>query len=98
MSHIMPDPRFDAPDEFDRLMSGVPLVSPWQAMFAEAQELLAEAYPGGFEVEEIGRNAFDALPESEKEEALDVLFYTYWAATQNDLEVRASYQAGESRG
>lgn len=77
-------------DEFDRITRDVPMVSPWQAMFAEAEEMLRETRPEGFEVEDIGRVAFDSLPEHELEGALDVLFYTYWAALQSDLEARAA--------
>ena len=82
-------------NDFDRIMRGVPVISAWQAMFAEAEEMLREVRPDGFEVEDIGRIAFDSLPASEKDAALDVLFYTYWAATQSDLEARAQYGAGE---
>ena len=83
-----------APDDFDEITCGIPATSAWEAMFTEAQEVLAASRFDGFEVEEIGRMAFDSLPESEKAEALDVLFYTYWAARQDDLAARARYQAG----
>lgn len=89
-----PDPTNPfAPDEFDLLMTEVPMVSPWEAMFTEAEEMLAEAHPEGFDVLYIGREAFDSLPESEKEEALDVLFYTYWAARMQDREELARHEA-----
>ncbi|RCH70541.1 hypothetical protein DT019_03355 [Streptomyces sp. SDr-06] len=68
--------------------------SPWQAVWNEAEELLYATRPEGFDVEEIGRVAFDCLPESEKEEALDALFYTYWAAAQADRETRAAIDGG----
>lgn len=84
-------------DEFDQITCGLAPTSAWEAMFTEAEETLAASRLGGFEVEEIGRTAFDALPEQEKAAALDVLFYTYWAARQNDLDARAQYQGGESR-
>lgn len=76
--------------EFDRITSSVTFVSPWQAMWNEAEEMLRAAHPEGFEVEEIGRVAFETLPLSEREEALDVLFYTFWAATMADRETRAA--------
>jgi hypothetical protein len=79
--------------EFDRLTSSIPVVSPFQAMWNEAEEMLRETHPEGFEVEEIGRIAFDSLPEDEKAEALDCLFYTFWAATMADRETRARYEA-----
>jgi GrpB-like predicted nucleotidyltransferase (UPF0157 family) len=86
----------ELPSEFDQIMCGMPMLSAWQAMFAEAEEMLREARPEGFEVEDIGRTAFDSLPESEKEAALDVLFYTYWAARQADVETLARLEDGAS--
>ena len=80
-------------DEFDRITSRVPYISAWDAMFSEAEEMLRETRPEGFDVHDIGRAAFDSLPEEEKEAALDVLFYTFWAARQDDLEARARYEA-----
>ena len=80
-------------DEFDRITASVPMVSVWEAMFSEAEEMLRQSCPDGFDVLDIGRAAMDSLPESEKEAALDVLFYTYWAARQSDLEARARKEA-----
>jgi phage terminase large subunit GpA-like protein len=79
---------------FDQITSSVPIVSPFEAMWNAAEEMLRETHPEGFEVEEIGRVAFGSLPEGEKEEALDCLFYTYWTATLADREARAM-QGGE---
>lgn len=87
------DPEFDTPDEFDLLMRDVPMVSPWETAFAEAEETLRVISPEGFTAEDIGRVALDMLPEFEKEAALDVLFYTYWAARMQDRETRAHHQA-----
>jgi hypothetical protein len=98
MSHIMPDPEFDTPDEFDLLVREVPIVTPFATLFAEAEEVLAATSLAGFTAEEIGRTAFDCLPESEKAAALDELFYTYWSARELDRESLARYGAGESRG
>ncbi|GAA3032783.1 hypothetical protein FHS39_002514 [Streptomyces olivoverticillatus] len=83
----------DVPDEFDRITCGVPMVSAWQAMFAEAEEMLRATRPEGFDVEEIGRTAFHCLPERERDAALDVLFYTYWAALQSDRETLAQHES-----
>jgi hypothetical protein len=83
-------PIFEQPDEFDVLTREVPMPSAWQAMWAEAEEMLREAHPEGFDVLDIGHTAFDSLPESEKEAALDCLFYTYWSATMADREIRAA--------
>lgn len=68
---------------FDRLTARLPQLSPFQAMWNEAEEVLAESCLGGFEVEEIGRIAFDRLPDEEKPAALDALFYCWWEAEQD---------------
>jgi hypothetical protein len=81
---------FEPLTPFDEITSSIPIVSPWQALWNEAEELLHATRPDGFEVEEIGRIAFESLPAAEKEEALDSLFYTYWAATMADRETRAA--------
>lgn len=80
---------------FDRITSGVPMVSPWRAMWNEAEELLHATRPDGFEVEEIGRVAFESLPASEREEALDVLFYTFWETVMAARERAAAEGGGE---
>jgi hypothetical protein len=85
---------FEPLTPFDEITSGVPVVSPFQAMWNDAEELLYATRPDGFEVEEIGRLAFEALPEAEKAEALDCLFYTYWTATIADREARATQDGG----
>lgn len=85
------------PTTFDEITRDVPMLSPWQAMWNHAEEMLREARPDGFEVEDIGQVAWDCLPEQEKEEAFGVLFYTYWAATQSDRETRAQYEGGAQR-
>ncbi|MEU9323277.1 hypothetical protein AB0D91_05595 [Streptomyces canus] len=80
---------FDPLTPFDEITSSVAFISPFEAMWNAAEEQLRAEHPEGFEVEEIGRIAFNSLPLSEREEALDVLFYTYWAATLADREARA---------
>lgn len=81
--------------QFDEITSSIVFVSPWQAMWNEAEEMLREVCPEGFTPEDIGRAAFDSLPESEKAEALDCLFYTFWAATMADRERAAAEGGGE---
>ncbi|WP_327307935.1 hypothetical protein OG730_34685 [Streptomyces sp. NBC_01298] len=96
MSHIMPDPEFDTPDEFDRLMAEnkVPVLTPFAAMFNKAEEVLADSVRlEGFTPEEIGRMALECLPEAEQAAALDELFYTYWAAREQDRQTLARHQA-----
>jgi hypothetical protein len=80
---------FDPLTAFDEITSSVPRVSPFRAMWNEAEELLHATRPDGFEVEEIGRLAFEDLPEAEKAEALDELFYTFWTVIVADRETRA---------
>ena len=85
------------PDTFDQIMCGVPATSAWEALFTEAEEMLQEERPEGYDVLDIGHAAWDCLddlPASEKAAALDVLFYTYWAARQDDLAARARYETG----
>jgi hypothetical protein len=77
---------------FDEITAKLPQLSAFQAAWNEAEELLAAAHPEGYEVEEIGRIAFDCLPEAEKSAALDALFYCWWTALQSDREARARYE------
>ncbi|MFL0393521.1 hypothetical protein ACH0CM_12430 [Streptomyces albus] len=81
------------PDEFDRITAGLPVLTPFQAAWNEAADMLHETRPDGFDVEEIGHIALDCLPSREKEAALDELFYTFWSATQADRDTRARYAA-----
>jgi len=85
---------FEPLTPFDEITSSIPIVSPFEAMWNEAEEMLREARPEGFEVEEIGRVAFGSLPEAEKEEALDCLFYTYWTAILDARETRPASDGG----
>jgi hypothetical protein len=78
---------------FDEITAKLPQLSAFQAAWNEAEELLAAAHPEGFEVEEIGRIAFDCLPEEEKPAALDALFYCWWTALLADRERRAAFEA-----
>lgn len=93
MSHIMPDPGFDTPDEFDWLTSQVGYITPFQSLYDEAEEELLATRPAGFDVEEIGELAFEKLPEAEKAEALKELFYTYWSAREQDRAALARHEA-----
>ncbi|MCX5584219.1 hypothetical protein [Streptomyces erythrochromogenes] len=100
MDHNVPD-WFEPLTEFDVLMSQnqMPYISLWQAAFDAAEEELLATWPQGFEVEKIGRLAFERLPEGEKVKALDELFYAYWSGLMNDREALARLAAGgESRG
>jgi hypothetical protein len=97
----MNDPIFETPDEFDVLLSqnAMPHITAFQSLFDEAEEELRATWPQGFEVEKIGRLAFERLPECEKAKALDELFYAYWSGLMNDREALARIAAGgESRG
>ncbi|WPO70260.1 hypothetical protein [Streptomyces sp. KN37] len=83
------DPAFEQPDEFDLMTTGVPMVSPLQTMFAWATEHLRETCLDGFDVKDVGRLAYDSLPEGEREGAFGELLYTYWEATLADEETLA---------
>lgn len=84
---------------FDEITRRLPQLSPFQAVWNQAEELLAKSYPEGFDVLDIGRIAWDCLPEEEKPAALDALFYCWWSALESDREQRAAFeeQAGGTR-
>ena len=77
---------------FEEITSQLPPLTVWQASWNEAEETLREVRPDGFDVLEIGRIAWDCLPEEEREAALDALFYCWWTALQSDRERRAAYE------
>jgi hypothetical protein len=79
--------------EFDRITSAIPMLSAFRALWNEAEELLQESHPEGFTPEEIGRTAFDCLPDAEREAAMDELFYAFWVLTVEDRERRAAQAA-----
>ena len=93
MEPIMPDPDHITPDAFDRITCGLPVLTPFATLFAEAEELLLATRPEGFEVEEIGLLAFEELPVVERDAAMRELVYTYWSARQSDREALARYEA-----
>jgi hypothetical protein len=76
--------------EFDRITSAIPMLSAFRVLWNWAEELLQATHPEGFMPEDIGRLAFEKLPEAEKTEALNELFYTYWVVTVEDRERRAA--------
>ncbi|MEU5581000.1 hypothetical protein ABZ791_30455 [Streptomyces huasconensis] len=78
------DSAFEQPDEFDVLTTGVPSVSPLQTMFAWAADHLRHTRPEGFEVRDIGRLAYESLPDDERKRAFDELLCTYWEASLAD--------------
>jgi len=79
---------------FDRITSAIPMISAFRALWNEAEELLLATHPDGFEAEQIGRTAFEELPEAEKAVAMDELFYTYWTTVLADREARAMQDGG----
>jgi hypothetical protein len=90
----MSTPAPDYPlDDFDRITASVPMLSAFRVLWNEAEELLQESHPEGFEPQEIGRIAFDCLPEQEREQALDELFYAYWERIVDAREARARAEA-----
>ena len=93
---MIPDPEHNPLDDFDRITTQVRMVSPLETMFRGAEEHLIATRPDGFDLEEIGRLAWERLPEAEKQQALDELFYTYWEVMLADAETWARY--GQSGG
>ncbi|MGW1744497.1 hypothetical protein ACWCRD_02545 [Streptomyces sp. NPDC002092] len=79
-------------DEFDQIMTGARMVSPLQAMFGWAEEHLLATRPEGFTPEDIGRLAYERLPEAEREQAFNELLYAYWETVVADRETWARYE------
>ncbi|MEU2603210.1 hypothetical protein [Streptomyces albus] len=82
-------------DEFDRITAHLPNLSAWQAAWNQAAEELADTSIVEIYPEDIGRLAFELLPEHERDEALGALFYCWWAAMQNDREQLARVEGGD---
>ncbi|MGW1160432.1 hypothetical protein ACWD48_19870 [Streptomyces sp. NPDC002519] len=80
-------------DEFDRITASVPTLSAFRPLWNEAEEYLQDERPEGFEPAEIGRLAFEDLPEAERKQALDELFYAYWTQIVDAREARARAEA-----
>lgn len=90
----MSTPTPDYPlDEFDRITSSVPMLSAFRVLWNEAEELLQATHPEGFEPAEIGRFAFEELPERERYAAMGELFYAYWERIVDAREARARAEA-----
>ena len=83
------------PDEFDRITAQLPYLSAWQAAWNEAADELADTSIVEIYPEDIGRLAFELLPEHERDEALGALFYCWWAAMHSDREQLARVEGGE---
>lgn len=80
-------------DDFDRITSQIPMLSPFRVLWNEAEELLQATCPEGFDPAEIGRLAFEELPEAEREAAMNELFYAYWTETVSYREARAAHES-----
>lgn len=84
-------PDLDA--EFDAATVDVEAVTPLAAMWAEAEEKaqsISEFAPSSAAV---GRVALDMLPEGERDDAWDELFYVYAQARGADAEARERWEA-----
>ncbi|MCQ8831857.1 hypothetical protein [Streptomyces malaysiensis] len=77
---------------FEELTTGLRRVSPLAAMFDAAEDTLRADRPEGFTPEDIGRLAYESLPEAERGDAWDELLYTYWSARENDREELARFE------
>ncbi|MFD5579045.1 hypothetical protein [Streptomyces pseudogriseolus] len=69
--------------EFLLRASDVRLPSAWQAVWAEAEEIMRVEHPHGYDVLDVGRLAFESLHDDLKAEALDALIYGWWEAEQD---------------
>lgn len=81
-------------DEFDRITTQVRMVSPLQTLYAQAEEELAATRPEGFTPEDIGRRAWELLPDAERDQAFAELLYAYWETTVADRETWARHEQG----
>lgn len=77
---------------FEQLVADVPEVSVWEASFDAAEEFLTATRPDGFEVEDIGRMAWERLQDTDRPAAFKALFYTYWSSMVNDREELDRYE------
>lgn len=82
----MPESSQNPRAAFEDIVDGIATPTLWQTAFDMAEDQLREINPEGFNVEDIGRRAWDELPPAEKEIALGELFYTYWSCLQSDAE------------
>lgn len=78
--------------EFEALTAGLRRVPALDAMYGAAEDQLQAEHPEGYYPEDIGRLAWNSLPEAERTEALDQLLYTYWAARENDRVATARWE------
>ncbi|NYV73104.1 hypothetical protein [Streptomyces sp. UH6] len=94
---MVASPNPEPTPDFDEIVSGVPRISAWQAVWEETREALNVVQPRGWTPEEIGRHAWDALPEQEREQAFDLLLYTWWSLMGQFDAARQAHtgQAGE---
>jgi len=85
----------DLEKQFDKVTCQVPAMSALQAMWNEAEEILRDSVlTEGPTWEEIGRTAYDMLPEAERGAAMDDLFYAWGAALEADRATRARQNGG----
>lgn len=87
-----PTPQSPDPGVFKTLVENIPDLPAWEAMFIEAEESLDERRPEDFAITDIGRMAWKRLPRDEREEALDLMFLTYWSAMESDRDESARYE------
>lgn len=70
----------------------VSLPDVWQAQFEEAEAVLMAAAPHGVDLLDVGRAAWDCLPDEARDEALDALIYGWWESYQ-DRKARTAFNA-----
>lgn len=70
------------PDTFNEITSDLPRMAPFRAMFIEALDTLLRDRPAGFSVADIGWLAWESLPESLHNEAMERFFYREWRSLE----------------
>ncbi|MER7788605.1 hypothetical protein [Streptomyces sp. NPDC097640] len=84
------------PDTFDQLTVDLPRVAPFRAMFLEALETLLRDRPRGFSAADIGWLAWQSLPESLHDEAMERFFYREWLELENKDKAMARFEREQS--
>lgn len=80
------------PDTFDEITVDLPRTAPFRAMFLEALETLLRDRPRGFSAADIGWLAWQSLPESLHDEAMERFFYREWLELENKDKAMARFE------
>jgi hypothetical protein len=84
------------PDTFNAMTSDLPRTAPFKAMFLEALETLLTDRPEGFSVADVGWLAWESLPESLLNEAMERFFHREWLELESDNPALARFEREQS--